>query len=185
MIIPVWVTRVTRKANCGTWNREMQSLFACFSYLLRDTLRTRFKLKIVSQTSSLRVDVEACSVVVKGLVQCLPWQIRAWFKLFRRNRLVNEEGARTYEEWRRQGARRIAGVGLCPILFHLPWGLLAVMLRAASVPSDRVKKSQDPLSNGAVSFEEMNAAAFLMGRNSDTVKADTFGMVKGELMVVD
>jgi len=31
----------------------------------------------------------------------------------------------------------------------------------------------------------MNAAAMLMGRNSDTGKADTFGLVNGELMVVD
>jgi hypothetical protein len=115
----------------------------------------------------------------------VPWQIKAWFKLFRQNRLVNEEEARTYMEWQRTGARRIGGVGLCPILFQLPWGLLNVMPRAASVPVNRISPTQDPWSNGAVSCEEMNAAAMLMGRNSDTGKADTFGLVNGELMVVD
>lgn len=88
-------------------------------------------------------------------------------------------------EWQRNGARRIGRVGLCPILFHLPWGLLNVMPRAAPVPPNRVSPTQDPWSNGAVSSEEMNAAARLMGRNSDTSKADTFGLVNGELMVVD
>ena len=115
----------------------------------------------------------------------IPSQVKAWFKLFRQNRLVNEEETRTYEEWRRNGARRVAGVGLCPILFHLPWGLLNVMPRAASVPTNRISPAQDPWSNGAVSCEEMNAAAMLMGRNSDTGKPDTFGLVNGELMVVD
>jgi hypothetical protein len=37
----------------------------------------------------------------------------------------------------------------------------------------------------AVTFEEMNAAAILMGRNSDTGKADTCGRVNSELVVVD
>lgn len=115
----------------------------------------------------------------------IPWQVRAWFKLFRQNRLVNEEETRTYEKWRRNGARRVACVGLCPILFHLPWGLLNVMPRAASVPLNRISPTQDPWSNGAVSCEEMNAAAMLMGRNSDIGKPDTFGLVNGELMVVD
>ena len=51
------------------WNRETQSLSACFFYLLRATLRTRFELKIVLRTSSLRVHTESRNVVVKGLVQ--------------------------------------------------------------------------------------------------------------------
>jgi hypothetical protein len=115
----------------------------------------------------------------------IPWQLKAWFKLFRQNRQVNEEEARTYEEWQCKGARKIAGVGLCPILFHLPWGLLNVMPKAVPVPQNRISGSQDPWSNGVVSCEEMNAAASLMGRNSDTSKADTFGLVNGELVVVD
>jgi hypothetical protein len=115
----------------------------------------------------------------------ISWQLRAWFKLFRQNRLVNEEEARTYKEWQCKGARKIADVGLCPILFHLPWGLLNVMPKAVPVPPNRISGSQDPWSNGVVSCEEMNAAAILMGRNSDTSKADTFGLVNGELVVVD
>lgn len=115
----------------------------------------------------------------------IPWLWRTWLKLFRQNRLVNEEEFRTYQEWRRKGSPKISGVGLCPILFHLPWGLLNAMPRATPVPPSRVDNTQDPLSNGAVSFEEMNAADILMGRRSDTGKADTFGILNGELVVVD
>ena len=68
---------------------------------------------------------------------------------------------------------------------HLPCGLLNVMPRAAPVPLNRLNKDQDFLSNGAVNFEEMNAASLLMGRNSDTSKADTFRLVNSELVVVD
>lgn len=78
------------------------------------------------------------------------WLLRAWRKLFRQNRLVNDEEFRTYREWQEKGAEKVSGVGLCPILFHLPWGLLNVMPRAAPVPLDRVNKDQDFLSNGAV-----------------------------------
>jgi hypothetical protein len=113
------------------------------------------------------------------------WLWRTWLELFRQNRLVNEEEVRTYKEWQRRGSQRAYGVGLCPILFHLPWGFLNVMPRAAPVPLDRVNRSHDPFSNGAVSSEEMNAAGFLMGRNLDTSKVDTFGLVNGELVVVD
>jgi hypothetical protein len=115
----------------------------------------------------------------------IAWRLNTWFKLFRQNRLVNEEETRTYQEWQRKGAHKIAGLGLCPILFHFPRGFSNVMPRAAPVPPDRVNKDQDPLSNGAVTFAEMKAAAILMGRNSDTCKADTFGFVSGELVVVD
>jgi len=59
------------------------------------------------------------------------------------------------------------------------------MPRAAPVPLNRLNKDQDFLSNGAVNFEEMNAASLLMGRNSDTSKADTFRLVNSELVVVD
>jgi hypothetical protein len=115
----------------------------------------------------------------------ITWRLRAWLKLFRQNRLVNNEEFRTFQKWQEKGAEKVSGVGLCPILFHLPWGLLNVMPRATPVPLDRVNKDQDFLSNGGVSFEEMNAASVLMGRNADTGKVDTFGFVNGELVVVD
>jgi hypothetical protein len=115
----------------------------------------------------------------------ITWTLKTWLKLFRQNRLVNQEEFRTYQEWQSKGAQRIGGVGLCPILFHLPLGLLNVMPKAAIVPLDRVSREQDFLSNGVVSFEEMNAASALMGRNSDTSKVDTYGLVDGELVVVD
>jgi hypothetical protein len=47
-------------------------------------------------------------------------RLKTWFKLFRENRLVNEEETRTYQEWQRKGAQKIAGLGLRPILFNLP-----------------------------------------------------------------
>jgi hypothetical protein len=83
----------------------------------------------------------------------IAWLWRTWLKLFRENRLVSEEELQTYQEWKRSGSQKVGGLGLCPILFHLPWGLLNVMPRAAPVPPDRVNKEQDFLSNGAVSFE--------------------------------
>jgi hypothetical protein len=115
----------------------------------------------------------------------IAWLWRTWLKLFRQNRVVNEEELRTYEEWERKGSQKVGGIGLCPILFHLPWGLLNVMPRAAPVPPDRVNKEQDFLSNGAVSFAEMNAAGILMGRHADTGKTDTFGFVNGQLVIID
>lgn len=116
----------------------------------------------------------------------IPWKIRTWLKLFEQSRLVNEEEARTYKEWRRNGSRRIAGVGLCPIVFHLPWGLLNVMRRASPVPLNRISGSQNSWSDGAaVTVEEMDAAAMIMGRRSDVRKADTYGLLNGELVVVD
>jgi len=41
------------------------------------------------------------------------------------------------------------------------------------------------MSNGFVTFEEMQAAAILMGKNTDTGKADTYGLVNGGLVVTD
>lgn len=98
---------------------------------------------------------------------------------------MSEKEFRTYQEWKRKGSQKVGGIGLCPILFHLPWGLLNVMPRAAPVPLDRVNKEQDFLSNGAVSFQEMNAAGVLMGRHADTGKIDTYGFVNGELVIID
>jgi hypothetical protein len=59
------------------------------------------------------------------------------------------------------------------------------MSRADKVPAGRVDVNQDFLSNGFVSFEEMRAAALLIGRDQDTSKADTYGLINGQLVVVD
>jgi len=59
------------------------------------------------------------------------------------------------------------------------------MSRADKVPAGRVDVSKDVLSNGFVSFEEMQAAAHLIGRDQDTSKPDTYGLIDGELVVVD
>jgi hypothetical protein len=48
----------------------------------------------------------------------IAWLLRAWLKLFRQNRSVNDEEFRTYREWQEKGAEKVSGVGLCPILFH-------------------------------------------------------------------
>lgn len=60
-----------------------------------------------------------------------------------------------------------------------------MMSRADKVPAGRVDVNQDFLSNGFVSFEEMRAAALLIGRDQDTSKADTYGLINGQLVVVD
>jgi hypothetical protein len=88
-------------------------------------------------------------------------------------------------EWHRKGEQKISGVGLCPIRFYLPHGLLVVMRRADEVPAGRVDVRQDVLSNGFVSSEEMRAAALVMGRNQDTSKPSTYGLIDGALVIVD
>jgi hypothetical protein len=59
------------------------------------------------------------------------------------------------------------------------------MSRAEKVPSGRADVSRDFLSNGFVSFEEMRAAALLIGKDQDTSKPDTYGLINGQLVVVD
>ncbi len=161
------------------WETKNNGLFR----VVRLTGRFAFKTPRILEFRGLKLEWQYYGS--PPLTPSILWQVKAWFKLFRQSRLVNAEEARTYQEWQRNGAPRIAGVALCPILFHLPWGLLNVMPRAAAVPPDRINLSRDPFSNGAVSSEEMSAAAHLMGRNSDTHKRDTFGLVKGELVIVD
>jgi len=99
--------------------------------------------------------------------------------------MSNQAEVQRWQEWQRKGAQKMSGVGLCPILFHLPRGLLVVMRKADPVPEGRVDKDQDLMSNGFVTFEEMQAAAILMGKNTDTGKADTYGLVNGGLVVTD
>jgi hypothetical protein len=40
---------------------------------------------------------------------------------------MNEREVQTWLEWHRTGEQKISGVGLCPIRFYLPHGLLVVM----------------------------------------------------------
>ena len=98
---------------------------------------------------------------------------------------MNKREVQRWLEWQRNGGQKINGVGLCPIRFYLPHGLLVVMRRADNVPTGRVDVSRDFLSNGFVSFEEMRAAALLIGRDQDTSKPDTYGLFNGQLVVVD
>lgn len=98
---------------------------------------------------------------------------------------MNEREVQTWLEWRRNGEQKISGVGLCPIRFHLPYGLLVVMKRADNLPVGRVDVSQDFMSDGFVSDAEMRAASLLIGRNQDTSKSSTYGLIDGNLVVVD
>ena len=98
---------------------------------------------------------------------------------------MNEREVQTWLEWYRNGEQKISGVGLCPIRFYLPHGFLVVMSRADKVPAGRVDVSQDVLSNGFVSSEEMRATARLIGRDQDTNKPDTYGLINNQLVVVD
>jgi hypothetical protein len=80
---------------------------------------------------------------------------------------MNEREVQTWLEWHRTGEQKISGVGLCPIRFYLPHGLLVVMSRGDKVPAGRVDVSHDFLSNGFVSDAEARAASTLIGRNQD------------------
>ena len=98
---------------------------------------------------------------------------------------MNEREVQTWLKWHRNGEQKISRVGLCPIRFYLPFGLLVVMKRANEVPAGRVDSSNDFLSNGFVTDAEARAASLLIGRNQDTSKPSTFGLIDGELVVVD
>ena len=161
------------------WETKNNGLFR----VVRLTRRYAFKTPRVLEFYGLNLEWQRFGT--PGSKPSALWLVRAWFKLFGQSRLVNAEEARTYQEWKHRGAPRIAGVALCPVLCNLPWGLLNVMPRAAEVPLNRINLNQDPFSNGAVSSEEMSAAVHLTGRNSDTHKPDTFGLINGELVVVD
>jgi len=120
-----------------------------------------------------------------GAKPSIAWRWNTWCKLFRENCSVNKREVQTWLEWHGNGEQKISGVGLCPIRFYLPHGLFVVMCRADKVPAGRVDVNRDFLSNGFVSFEEMRAAALLIGRDQDTSKPDTYGLINGQLVVVD
>lgn len=71
------------------------------------------------------------------------------------------------------GTQEINGVSLCPVLYHLPLGLLVVMTKA------------EPLGRSPTFPEEDFAAKALIGRSQDTGKPDTFGIINGKVVVVD
>ena len=98
---------------------------------------------------------------------------------------MNEREVKTWLEWHRNGEQKISGVGLCPIRFYLRHGFLVVMSRADKVPAGRVDVSHDFLPNGFVSDAEMRAATLLIGRDQDTSKPSTYGLIEGKLVVVD
>jgi hypothetical protein len=98
---------------------------------------------------------------------------------------MNKREVQTWLEWHRNGEQKISGVGLCPIRYYLPLGLLVMMKRADKVPARRVDVIHDFRSNGFVSDAEMRAASLLIGRNQDTSKSDTYGLINEELVVVD
>ncbi len=158
------------------WQTKTNGLFRC----VRLTRRFAFKTPHVLNRRQLKNDWK-----MFGKPKSISWLWRTWCKLFRENRMSNQAELRQWQEWQQNGAQKVSGVGLCPILFHLPLGLLVVMRKANPVPEGRVSKEHDPMSNGVVSFEEMRAAAFLMGRDADTGKPDTYGLVDGGLAVVD
>jgi len=158
------------------WETKNNGLFRC----VRLTRRLAFKTPRVLNRRQLKNDWR-----ISGRPKSIRWLLRTWCKLFRENRMSNQAEVRRWQEWQQNGAQKVSGVGLCPILFHLPLGLLVVMRKAGRVSEGRISKLDDPMSNGIVSFEEMRAAAFLMGLDADTGKPDTYGLVDGGLVVVD
>lgn len=158
------------------WKTRANGLFRC----VRLTRRFAFKTPYVLNWRQLKNDWR-----LFGKPKSVSWLLRTWCKLFRENCMSNDAELRRWQEWSQSGAQKVSGVGLCPILFYLPLGLLVVMRRADPVPEGRVSKQQDPMSNGVASFEEMQAAALLMGKNADTGKPDTYGLIDGGLVVVD
>jgi hypothetical protein len=161
------------------WETKADGLFR----VVRLTRRFAFKTPHLLNCMQLKNDWRLLGA--PGAKPSIAWRWRTWCKLFRENCSVNEREVRTWLEWHTNGEQRISGVGLCPIRFYLPHGFLVVMSRADTVPAGRVDVSQDMLSNGFVRFEEMQAAAQLIGRNQDTSKPSTYGLINGRLVVVD
>ena len=161
------------------WETKSDGLFR----VVRLTRRFAFKTPHILNRRQLKNDWK--SLGTPGARPSIAWRWRTWRKLFRENCFMNEREVQTWLEWHRNGEQKISGVGLCPIRFYLPHGFLVVMSRADQVPAGRVGESQDVLSKGFVSPEEMRAAAILMGWNQDTRKPSTYGLIDGELVVVD
>jgi len=161
------------------WETKSDGLFR----VVRLTRHFAFKTPHILNRKQLKNDWKLLGT--PGAKPSITWRWRTWCKLFRENCSVNQREVQTWLEWHRNSEQKISGVGLCPILYYLPHGLLVVMNRAAKVPAGRVNVDQDLGSNGLVSSEEMRAAAILIGRNQDTSKADTYGLINGQLVVVD
>lgn len=161
------------------WETKSDGLFR----VVRLTRRFAFKTPHILNRKQLRNDWALQGT--PGEKPSIAWRWKTWRTLFRENCSVNEREANNWLEWHRNGEQRISSVGLCPIRFYLPHGLLVVMRRANNVPAGRVDVNQDFLSNGFVSSEEMRAAARLIGRDQDTSKPSTYGLIKGQLVVVD
>ncbi len=151
--------------------------------VVRLTRHFAFKTPHILNRRQLKNDWK--SLGTPGAKPSIAWRWRTWRKLFRENCSMNEREVQTWLEWYGNGEQKISGVGLCPIRFYLPHGFLVVMSRADKVPAGRVDVRRDVLSNGFVSSEEVRAAALLMGRNQDTSKPDTYGLINGHLVVVD
>jgi hypothetical protein len=160
------------------WETKSDGLFR----VVRLTRRFAFKTPHILNRRQLKSDWRSLRISGKPSIA---WRWKTWCKLFRENRTVNESEVQTWLEWHRKGEQKISGVGLCPIRLYLPHGLLVVMRRADEVPAGRVDVRQDVPSNGFVSSEEMRAAALVMGRNQDTSKPSTYGLIDGALVIVD
>jgi hypothetical protein len=161
------------------WETKSDGLFR----VVRLTRRFAFKTPHILNRRQLKNDWKLQGT--PGAKPSIAWRWRTWRKLCRENCSMNEREVKTWLEWHRNGEQKISGVGLCPIRYYLPLGLLVVMKRADKVPAGRVDVSHDFLSNGFVSDAEMRAASLLIGRNQDTNKPDTYGLINRHLVVVD
>jgi hypothetical protein len=107
-----------------------------------------------------------------GKPKSILWLLKDWWwDLFYAGCKHNQQEVR---RWQQIGPQEINGVRLCPVQFHLPFGLLVVMTKADPLPEGRT-----------VSITEDVAAAALMRRHQDTGKPDTYGFINGNLVVVD
>lgn len=161
------------------WETKSDGLFR----VVRLTRHFAFKTPHILNRKQLKNDWKLLGT--PGAKPSIAWRWKTCCKLFRENCSVSEREVQTWLEWHRNGEQKISGVGLCSIRYYLPHGLLVVMRRAENVPAGRVDVNRDFLSNGFVSFEEMRAAALLIGKDQDTSKPDAYGLIDGELVVVD
>ena len=161
------------------WETKTDGLFR----VVRLTRRFAFKTPHILNRRQLKNDWRLLGT--PGAKPSMAWRWRTWRKLFCENCSMNEREVQTWLEWQGKGEQTVSGVGLCPIRFYLPFGLLVVMKRAEKVPARRVDASHGYLCNEFVSDAEMQAASLLIGRNQDTSKPDTYGLIDGQLVVVD
>jgi hypothetical protein len=105
-----------------------------------------------------------------GRPKSIRWLKNWWWELFRTGCKHNEQEAR---QWGKLGAQEINGVRLCRVRRCLPWGLAVVMDKA------------EPLGRPVRFPEEDFAARTLIGRAQDLNKESTFGIVAGNVVIVD